>query len=55
MSRDRDLVHRMHQRAVLDPVTARAARVIAGDRIHALPHQLRHEQARAHLLQQRVE
>ncbi len=41
------------ERAVLDPEAARAARVVAGHAVHALPHQLGDQQARAQVLQER--
>ena len=50
---DRDLVHGIGDRAVLDPEAGRAARVVAGDAVDALPHQLGHDQAAIHPAQQR--
>src|SRR5688572_19138587 len=40
IARDGDLVHREGLHAVLHPITRRAARVVAGHTVHALPHEL---------------
>ncbi len=40
IARDRDLVHRMHDLAALDPEACGAARVVARDDVHSLPEQL---------------
>src|SRR5690606_17156773 len=48
---DRDFLHRVHDLAVLDPESARAARVVAGDQGHTLPHQFGDHEAAAHSLQ----
>src|SRR3569833_439091 len=48
---DRDLLHREGDLAVLHPEATGAARVVAGHVVHALPHQLDDEQARAQLAQ----
>ena len=49
---DGDAVDRIRDLAVLDPESGRAARIIAGDRIDALPHQFRDQQPAAHAAQQ---
>ena len=52
---DRHLVRPEGDPAVLDPEAGRAARVVAGHVVDALPHQLDHEQAAAELGEHRVE
>ena len=52
---DRHLVRPEGDLAVLDPEAGGAARVVAGDVVDALAHQLDHEQAAAELAQHRVE
>src|SRR6185312_15118472 len=52
---DGDLLHREADLAVLDPVAGRAARIVAGDEVDALPHQLGHQQPFAHLLEHSCE
>ena len=52
---DGDLVHRISDAAVLHPEAAGAARVVARHVVHALAHELDHEQARAQLLQHGVQ
>src|SRR5579864_824025 len=47
ISRDGHFVHRILDRTRLDPEAARPARIIAGNRIHALAHELGHEKAGA--------
>eukprot|EP01038_Epipyxis_sp_PR26KG_P020322 gene20323-28772_t len=41
---DGDLVHRVHDASALDPEAGGTTRVVAGHRVHALPHQFDHEQ-----------
>ena len=48
-------MHRVGDLAVFDPKAAGPARIIAGDVIHALPHEFDHKQARAQLAQHGVE
>src|SRR5262249_24716373 len=48
---DGDLLHREADLAVLDPVAGRAAGVVPGDDVDALPHELGDEQALAHVPQ----
>src|SRR5258708_14102628 len=49
-----DLSERILNRAVLDPKTGRAARVIAGHHVDALSHELRHQKPGAELRQEGV-
>ena len=49
---DGDFLHRELDLAVLHPVAAGAAGVVAGDQVDALPHQLGDQQAAAHASQQ---
>src|SRR5437660_9930130 len=44
VSGDGDLVHRVGDRTLLHPEAARAARVIAGDAVHPVAHELRHQE-----------
>ena len=50
---DGDAVHRIGDLPAFHPEPRRAARVIAGDRVHALPHQLGDQQPAAHARHQR--
>src|SRR5579862_1060083 len=52
VARDRDLFHRMADLAALDPEPGRAARVVAGHVVHALAHELGHDEPASHLLHQ---
>ena len=54
-ARDRDFFHRILDLAVLDPEARRAARIVARHVVDALPHQFGQQQARAELLQHRLE
>src|SRR5207253_10891554 len=44
VSGDGDLVHRVGERPLLHPEAARAARAIAGDAVHPVAHELRHQE-----------
>ena len=55
ISSDGDLLHRVLDLAVVDPVAGRAARIVAGDQVEALPEQFGHQQAAVHLLQHAAE
>src|SRR6185436_18897918 len=49
---DGDLVHRIGHRAVFDPVAGCAPRVVSGDAVDALPHELGDQQSGAELAHQ---
>src|SRR5450759_3375313 len=49
---DGDLLHRVADNPALHPVSGRAARIIAGDHVDALSHQVGDKQAAAHFFQQ---
>ena len=48
---DRDFLDRMPNSATFDPIAAGAARIVAGDVVHALPDQFGHEQSGAEAAQ----
>src|ERR1043165_2078095 len=50
---DRDLLDRMGDLSTLDPVAGGAPGIVRGDRIHALPEELRHQETSTHAAQQR--
>ena len=49
---DGDFLHRISDHAVFHPKAGRAARIIAGEHVYALPHQFGNQKAAAHLPQQ---
>jgi len=49
---DGDLVHRIRDGAALHPEAARAARVVPGHPVHALPHQLGHQEPRVQAVEE---
>src|SRR5690606_12719236 len=50
---DGHLLHRELDLAILDPVTTSTTRIIAGDQVQALAHQLSHQQATPHAADER--
>src|SRR3990167_4989188 len=54
VSVDGDFLHRKLDLAVLHPVTTGTTRIVAGDHIQPLPHQLSDQQSTPHTLEQRL-
>src|SRR6185369_16125031 len=52
---DRDFLDRISDRAIFDPESRRATRIVAGDAVDALAKLLRDEEATAHPLHQGLE